>query len=284
MKKLFSFLIIIFVVFFNISLTFAQDDLKEILTPDNLEDVVYFKDDITVRGEILELNTTRIVIKTRSDQTINRSFQEVSTILKEKVKTKPPFVYKTKPILPENSLKGYYVSGHIGLALANDVHDDGINIDFDTGMAFTLAVGNDFGKGRIEGEFAYQENNFNKISAWGESVGLTGDVTFFSFLINGYYNIINNKIFTPYVSAGFGVVRAKINDLNAFGSGLSDEKDKDTLFGYQIGAGIEYTLKKDVFIDVRYRYFITSDNFFNFTDSETDFDSHNLLLGLRVSF
>lgn len=94
-KLIFSCFIIVFAIcFFNTKVTFAQDEM---------EDVVYFEDGAVVRGKILELNTTKVIIETKGGQKINRSFKEVRTILEEKVKTKVVFADGTKPIMPEHS-------------------------------------------------------------------------------------------------------------------------------------------------------------------------------------
>ena len=94
-KLIFSFLIIVFAIcFFNTGATFAQDEMEE---------VVYFKDGAVVRGKILELNTTKVIVETKDGQKINRSFKEIHTISKEKVKTEVPFADDIKPIVPKHS-------------------------------------------------------------------------------------------------------------------------------------------------------------------------------------
>ena len=90
-----SFIIVLAICFFYTGAAFAQDEM---------EDVVYFEDGAVVRGKILELNTTRVIIETKDGQKINRSFKEVRTISEEKVKAEVLFVDKTKPIVPKHSL------------------------------------------------------------------------------------------------------------------------------------------------------------------------------------
>ena len=94
-KLIFSSFIIVFAIcFFNTGATFAQGEMEE---------VVYFEDGTVVRGKILELNTTRVIIETKDTQKINRSFKKIHTISKEKVEAEVPFVNKTKPIVPKHS-------------------------------------------------------------------------------------------------------------------------------------------------------------------------------------
>ena len=53
------------------------------------------------------------------------------------------------------------------------------------GMAFGIAIGNDFGNNiRLEGEIAYQKNDLDKATELGVSLPLTGSVSSFAFLLN----------------------------------------------------------------------------------------------------
>ena len=63
-----SFVIVFSICFFNTGATFAQDEMEE---------VVYFEDGAVVRGKILELNTTRVIIETKGGHKIERSFKEL---------------------------------------------------------------------------------------------------------------------------------------------------------------------------------------------------------------
>jgi len=109
------------------------------------------------------------------------------------------------------SAEGPYVSGNIGFAMLSDSDSTvpGITLEseFDTGLALGVALGYGFGKTRIEGEIAYQKNDFDKIGALGVSLDASGDVTALAFLLNGYYDFTNESRFTPYVSAGLGFAR-----------------------------------------------------------------------------
>ena len=190
---------------------------------------------------------------------------------------------------PAYSAEGPYVSGNIGFAMLSDsdVTDStipGITIDmeYDTGLALGAALGYDFGNTRLEGEISYQKNDFEKASLLGVDVDLTGDVTSLSLLMNGYYDFVNNSAFTPYLSAGLGFAKVEVNDLNIPGSGLPNSNDDDTVFAYQVGVGVGYAVNEKVTIDVKYRYFATSDPEFDTTEAE--FASHNFLFGVSVNF
>jgi opacity protein-like surface antigen len=188
------------------------------------------------------------------------------------------------------SAEGPYVSGNLGIAIANDseVTDStapGITLDIesDTGFAIGGAIGYDFGSTRIEGEVAYQQNDFDKIGVAGlGSVDLTGDTSSLSFLVNGYYDFNNSSAFTPYISGGIGLANVEINDMSIPRSGLPSVNDDDTVFAYQVGVGVGYAVNEEVSIDVKYRYFGTSD--LEFDTTEVEYSSHNLYAGIRVAF
>ena len=190
---------------------------------------------------------------------------------------------------PVYSAEGLYMSCNIGFAMASDsdltdstVPGTTVNTEFDTGLAFGAALGYDFNRFRVEGEISYQKNDIDKIGAQGVFFDATGDATALSFLINGYYDFVNSSAFTPYISAGLGFAQVEFNDLNISRLGFSGSSDEDTVFAYQIGIGVGYSVTEKVVIDVKYRYFGTEDSEYDTTEAE--FTSNNFLIGVRVNF
>lgn len=180
------------------------------------------------------------------------------------------------------SAEGPYVSGNIGLAMPIDSdvtisEEPGVtgDLESDKGLALGVAVGYGFGNIRAEGEIAYQKNDLDKISVGGESEDLTGDTSSLAFLLNGYYDFKNKSAFTPFISAGLGLARVEVSD---------DEGDdeNDTVFAYQVGAGVGYAINEKVTLDLKYRYFATSDP--EFDGVEIEYSSHNFYAGIRVAF
>jgi len=191
--------------------------------------------------------------------------------------------------VPVSGAEGFYVGGNIGFAKADDseLTDStvpGITVDteFDSGLSFGAALGYDFNNFRVEGEISYQQNDIDNIGAEGVYFDATGDAVALSFLINGYYDFINSSAFTPYVSAGLGVAQIEFNNLNISRLGFSGSSDEDTVFAYQIGAGVGYAITEKVTIDLKYRYFGTADSEYDTTEAE--FASHNVLIGIRLNF
>ncbi len=188
------------------------------------------------------------------------------------------------------SAEGPYVSGNLGLTIPSDSNMTdstlpGITIDVksDTGLALGAAAGYDFGNNiRVEGEVAYQKNDVDKASMLGIDFGLTGNISSLAFLLNGYYDFANDTAFTPFVSAGLGVAKVKANDLNVAGLGIPSANADDTVFAYQVGAGVGYAVNKKVSVDVTYRYFATSNPDFDTTNAE--YSSNNFYVGIRDNF
>ncbi len=179
---------------------------------------------------------------------------------------------------------GAYMSAKVGGGSLEDIGDSvgdlKINCELDAGLALAVAAGYDFVPFRVEGEFSYQKNDFDKVEAKlnGEKFKFDaeGDMTSYTLMVNGYYDIRNSSPMSLFFGAGLGGARLEINDFNIKGSGLDDESDSDTVFAYQITAGIGYAVNEKVVLDFTYRYFDTA---------EDDYDgSHNAYVGLRMRF
>ena len=132
---------------------------------------------------------------------------------------------------------GLYLGGNVGSAMVSDIDlsDQAsagfgvpvkLYLEFDAGFAVGGIVGYDFfGPSRVEGEVAYQSNDADSInaSALGQSIssGFSGDVSYLSFLVNGYYDFHNSSIVTPYVSGGVGLSNVSLNEFNIDEQGTS---------------------------------------------------------------
>jgi len=190
------------------------------------------------------------------------------------------------------SAEGPYVSGNLGLAIANDSDlsdPSGTGtIEFDKGLAFGVAAGYGFGNTRVEGEIAYQKNDYDKLSLSAPGVGsfsglnVDGHATSTAFLLNGYYFFKNNSSITPFIGAGLGFANIDVSDISVPGIGALTSSSDDTVFAYQIGTGVGFAVNEKVTLDLKYRYFATSDPNFEGTDAE--YSSHNIYACVRVGF
>lgn len=176
---------------------------------------------------------------------------------------------------------GPYIGAAGGVSI---IHDSDINYPGDptvtasykTGFGLNLNAGYNFDGGRLEGEFGYKKADVDKLSALGSSVSLSGtDATVMSYMVNGYYDIKTESAVTPYIGAGLGLINAEMND-NGY-------KKDDTVFGYQIIAGVGISVNKNVTLDISYRFQGAASDF-NIDGSDVSYMSSNILGGVRFNF
>lgn len=199
---------------------------------------------------------------------------------------------------------GGYVSGFIGVSMPSDndvTNDYGGNppssdkdrIEFDPGIYVGGTGGYDFGYLRLEGEISYRNSEIDSItnSVDGRYGNLDGDLGVSAFMANAFFDLHNDSRVTPYLGGGIGF--AVLNLGNTSGTDRNYDywdlysEDDDTVFAYQIGAGVEIALNPRYSLDLGYRYFGTdtanfNDNFLQ--SSRMKFESHNVTVGFRATF
>ena len=184
----------------------------------------------------------------------------------------------------------WYVAGGLGASFANDVDikqlGATITTDFDTGIIGSLAIGHSFESLRIEGEFAYMQNDVSSLKAFGIGVDASGDVSAASLMANVYYDFDTGSKWKPFIGAGAGYSNVSINNLSSSGFLLAD--DDTGVFAYQLKAGIGYAFTDKLDGTVGYRFFGTADG--DFVDSTglsftaDGLQNHVIELGVRYRF
>jgi len=142
--------------------------------------------------------------------------------------------------------------------------------EYDSGAAFSGALGMDYDGYRLEGEVAYQKNEIDNLGS---------DVSVLSFMANGYLDFqFERSRIVPFVSAGLSYAKVDVDALGEDGS--------DGVLAVQVGAGVGFQVSSQVTIDAKYRYFASADPDIELGAKtyEMDINSHNLLFGFRVSF
>jgi opacity protein-like surface antigen len=181
----------------------------------------------------------------------------------------------------KNFQKGPYVSGQFGITFLPDSDDiPRVTLEFQPGHAIGMAAGYKYGKLRVEGEIGYRINDLDKSIVLGRERSASGDMTGRSFLVNGYYDFINKTAFTPYITAGIGVAKLESNDLTIAGRHIGNSDD--TVFAYQVGAGVGYAINKKYTIDLKYRFSSATDP--EFRGIKAHVASNNIYFGLRYNF
>ncbi|MBR5482753.1 MAG: porin family protein [Alphaproteobacteria bacterium] len=110
-----------------------------------------------------------------------------------------------------------------------------------------------------------------------------------SFMFNAYYDINTGTNFTPYIGGGVGCAQIKAQD-QYWSEFYGDIKD--TVFSWQVGAGISYSINDNFVVDAGYRYIDfgnlsekqTFDNDWGSEKDEFDISANEFYLGLRYQF
>jgi opacity protein-like surface antigen len=182
------------------------------------------------------------------------------------------------------SFADLYISGNIGSVILNDADidndgDDG-ELAFDSGILATFAVGTAIGSaGRVEAEIGYRQNDLDKMEFDDKgsfSLEDGGDVTATFLMGNGYYDFKNGSHFTPFIGGGLGFANVEY-DLDSM-----DGKEDDNVMAYQLILGVGFAATEQLSIDLQYRYFATADP--EIDGSDVEYQTHNIMLGLRYSF
>ncbi len=222
-----------------------------------------------------------------------------------------------------------YVSGFGGVSWMNNMKIDELyqdtsgnrsyDYDLDYGWTGTGAIGCDYGSYRFEAEAGYQTNDFKSAVDFidgvaqvsvhsdpqgGTSYPVRGDVSVLSLMGNGYYDFDLGSKVELYATAGVGVAQVSYHDVNNTGAWVTVSEvtawvpnndpgfnGHETTLAWQVGAGLAAPIADNVKLDLRYRYFATTD--FTLTGDDiapaiytgnTNISSHSVLLGLRVDF
>lgn len=189
---------------------------------------------------------------------------------------------------------GFYAGLTAGLIVPSDVRLSypGVSVDVSRKVGYAVggAAGYDFGADvRAEAEIGYKTNDTSEWKSGNNASVYNSTITALTFMANAYYDIRTRHSFgvMPYVGGGVGVAHLS-NSNGVLPGGTKILLDaNDTVFAYQVGAGVAYDVSSKVSMDVGYRYFGTSDA--KFSDNASGivtmkYDSHNILAGLRFKF
>jgi opacity protein-like surface antigen len=200
----------------------------------------------------------------------------------------------------------WYFSGNLGVNILSDLdfqdrdtagNSAGGESSHDTGYVFSAAGGYSWGRVRVEGEMSYRQNDLDQLTVtsvtlagFGSATGLataslSGDSSAFGVMINGWYDVDTGSPWTPFFSAGIGFASVNLNIENVGGVAVNFD-ESDTVFAYQVGAGLGYKLNQTTTLTLTYRYFGTSDpEFSNGVDTiDGEYQSHSVAVGAIERF
>ena len=187
---------------------------------------------------------------------------------------------------------GFYLGLQGGISDMEDTETEGVTGEMDSGYAIAGVVGYDFGYFRLEGEVAYRENDIDEINIFGNDTVSSGDVTSTAFMLNGYVDIENPSPVTPYLGAGIGYNYAEQEGKAVYGGSTTVKyDDSDTVFAYQLTAGIAWDVNDAFTLDLCYKYLYSDDievsgtsNWGYTQTGEIDYESQSVMIGLRWYF
>ncbi|TDU32049.1 outer membrane protein OmpA-like peptidoglycan-associated protein [Panacagrimonas perspica] len=178
--------------------------------------------------------------------------------------------------------------------------DDGstlTRIQSDLGYLAGLRFGYSMGPFRPELEFAYRTNDVDKqreiiygllgpreqraVSKGDSTHGVTGMANLWIDFLKSSSSI------NPYVGGGAGMIDFELKDATYNGNRLG--KDNDTVFAWQLGAGVAWALSDRLDLTLDYRYLKSDDAQFDLLPGtvgsvETEYESHSAMLGVRFYF
>jgi opacity protein-like surface antigen len=138
-----------------------------------------------------------------------------------------------------------YASLSTGLSLMNNstVNGQSDYVTYKTGYLINGAVGLKNGDTRVEAEIGYHHNGIDKVN----NAPFSGaNLSMWTFMANGYYDLNMNSGITPYVMGGLGFADCKLDNNGSTSSA--------TKFAWQLGAGVGIKASKEVTVDLGYRY------------------------------
>jgi opacity protein-like surface antigen len=191
---------------------------------------------------------------------------------------------------------GAYVSWFVGMTVPQERHADSYDgnysyddrVEFDPGIDLGGAGGYDFGYVRLEGEFSYKYADIDTVHDTTSNAtyhDIDGSMGVFAAMFNCFFDLHNNSPVTPYLGGGIGVATLYLDD-TYYDHGKLYDSDDDTVFAYQLGAGMEITISRYFSLDLGYRYFATDRGRFDGGGQGTrmKFESHNATVGGRFKF
>ena len=162
-----------------------------------------------------------------------------------------------------------------------------VSTKMEEGFVVIGAIGRSYRNNvRAEVEGAYRSNDVDNHSTTGPALdGSEGDTHVASAMVNGYYDLPNSTNLTPYIGGGLGVARVAYDNYatTADGEILDDAK---TVPAFQAMVGLNAPITSRLSMNAEYRYFTTAKTKVQsgLVESNTSYDTHNVVLGARYAF
>jgi len=178
------------------------------------------------------------------------------------------------PTLASANDQGWYVRGNVGYGIVTDVDFTGDlvgDVEGEGNVALSLGVGYEFGNNwRVELDASQLWNDLGAISQASNTVAKMRLTT---GMLNAIYDFSDFGSWEPYVGAGIGITRARLNAQTAsFANGavpapnpacvgfdVCTFDNADTGVAWQLLAGLGYKITDNLTWDTQYRYLNAGD-------------------------
>ncbi len=191
------------------------------------------------------------------------------------------FLILTSNVYAEGS--GIYFGGIVGASYRPDTTLSSPSLgsetmEFHVGFTFGGFIGYNFGNNfRLEGEISYRENEIRT------SGGEDPQAATSAMMLNGYYELPLMQPLNLYFGGGLGVATAQLETIS-LGQAINAN---ETLFAYQLEAGIGWNYNPKVNFSMGYRFFDAADPEFVLPAGQRvrmDLENHELILKMRYLF
>jgi len=190
-------------------------------------------------------------------------------------------------IEPPSTSPDIYLRADAGAVYMQDLQVNVASMEqfkFNTGTRFDLAVGSRFSRSwSAELECGVIWNSIDKYGDDSFSAGNNADLYQIPVMVNYMYRLPIKGSFEGFLGAGIGFV---VGIFHVKEGGL-DFKNSDTTFGYQVVAGLNYHLSRQVDLSLAYKFLGTSnhkwsdDNFYTKTEGSL---THAVTLGVSFKY
>ena len=186
---------------------------------------------------------------------------------------------------------GWYVSAGSGVSFVPELSlkDAGGKgkLESDIGYDLLGAAGYGFGKYRLELEGGWRQNDLSKLKTSGLTFKTKGDVSAFTTMLNGIYDVRTGTAWSPYFGVGVGTADVLVNKASALGTKLID--DSNWAFAYQGILGLSYAVNDKLSLNGDYRYLRTTE--FDLKESvpvggksKQTYEDHAIIIGFTYKF
>ncbi len=203
------------------------------------------------------------------------------------------------PIAAVQSTRGYYgaLSGLGAMPDATFTQDDDVpapdgDLSLDDALGLSGAVGFNYGSGlRVEAELMHFGGDTNTLSFNGgvpafEDLATDGTYAMTAGMLNAWYTFGEGTI-RPFVGGGIGMMYGDVDLTSDVGGNPLSVSGTDTVFAWQVGAGVEVPVSDNMSVLASYRYIEASGFEFEDDDStaiEADLNASVITVGAMFRF